>query len=172
MLGKLFGKKSDKKSGYFLELSEEEIAALPKAAKEQATEAVSSAVAAVSDAAEAVSDAVESIVTDAESAVSEETTSKKEAKAAASKSAPQEKAAPQKQAAPQKTEQAAPMTDTVELIRTAIAAAANKSEAAGSGAASTFDYRAPVTPARRRRPGPSMSPFKSMAKSVKRSSGF
>ncbi|MBE9068968.1 hypothetical protein IQ260_20190 [Leptolyngbya cf. ectocarpi LEGE 11479] len=163
MLGKLFGKKSDKKSGYFLELSEEEVAALPKAAKEQAAAAVSETVAAVSEAAEAVSEAVESVASDVAPTPSKKAASKK---GAASKAAPQQEAAPQKKAAPP-----APTNDPVELIRTAIAASASKS-AANSNSTSTFDYRAPVTPVRRRRPGPSMSPFKSMAKGIKRSSGF
>ncbi len=153
MLGKLFGKKKGK---YYLELSEEEINAVPEPAEAPEAnqpEAVDKAAAPAEGSAPAKkASAAPAIPPTLAPAVSK-----------AANAMPQEVATP------------APMADPVELIRTAIAAApsqsaSNSGEEAGE---STFDYRMPVATASRRRPGPSMSPFKGMAKDMKRTTaGF
>ncbi|MEM1253633.1 MAG: hypothetical protein AAGI69_14470 [Cyanobacteria bacterium P01_H01_bin.21] len=164
MLGKLFGKK---KSGYYLELSEDEASAVP--ASKPAPKA---AKAAPSKAPEAK-----------KSEPAKATTSETPAPAAAA-ATPAKQAAPAVPAAvskasaamPQEVATPEPMSDPLELIRTALAASANQTAAAEAAAEeSNFapDYLAPKPSARRRRPGPSMSPFKSMAKDMKKTtSGF
>lgn len=157
MLGKLLGK--GKKSGYYLELSEDEIAAVPEpsvkpapqapVAKVEPTPATSKTAAATEPTATPA--APQATVPDVAAAVS---------KAAAA--IPQEVAVPE------------PMSDPLELIRTALAAAANQTSETEPKSTPTFaEYSAPLAKARRRRPGPSMSPFKSMAKDMRKtSSGF
>ncbi|MEL6130035.1 MAG: hypothetical protein AAFR24_08420 [Cyanobacteria bacterium J06627_3] len=158
MLGKLLGK--GKKSGYYLELSEDEIAAIPEpsvkptpqapVAKVESTPATSKTVSAEPAAAEPAAPP-QATVPAVSAAVS---------KAAAA--IPQEVAVPE------------PMSDPLELIRTALAAAANQASETESKSTPTFaEYSAPLAKARRRRPGPSMSPFKSMAKDMRKTnSGF
>ncbi len=138
MLGKLLNQKSK----YYLELSEEEIAAIPEPAATPATAPATSAPAAVQSEPSTPQPVVES------------------QPAQASTSAPTAPAA---------------ISDPIELIRTAIAAAGNQSAPAPEPepAAPTFDYTTPATKAPRRRPGPSMSPFKTMAKDMKKTTaGF
>ncbi|MEM9483688.1 MAG: hypothetical protein AAGA83_08335 [Cyanobacteria bacterium P01_F01_bin.116] len=140
MLDKLLGKKS----GYYLELSEEEIAAIPEPA---------------------ATPAPKKVATVAQSVVA------KAAAAIAPKAADSTEKTAQPEAQPAVV--TAPMTDTVELIRTAIAAAANKPKPAAPEPAPKFDYTTPVAKASRRRPGPSMSPFKTMAKDMRKTTaGF
>lgn len=149
MLGKLFGKKKDK---YYLELSEEEINAVPEPA--------------------AAPEAPQVEAADAETAPPVDGKAAAPAKKAAS-AAPTLTPAVSKAAAamPQEVATPAPMSDPLELIRTAIAASSAK--AAAETPEATFDYRMPVAKASRRRPGPSMSPFKGMAKDMKRTTaGF
>ena len=163
MLGKLFGKK---KSGYYLELSEDEASAVPAS-----TPAPKAETAAPSKASEAKK--------------SEPATAPKgEAPTPAAAAAPAKPAAPAvpatvskaSAAMPQEVATPEPMSDPLELIRTALAASANQpAQEAEVAAESNFapDYLAPKPSARRRRPGPSMSPFKSMAKDMKKTtSGF
>ncbi len=134
MLGKIFGKKS-----YHLELSEDEIAAIPEPSAPAAQAAPPQPAAVQSEG--PADPAVES----------------------------KQGAAP----APAASAPAASMSDPVEIIRTALAAAANKPSASESEPVPTFDYTTPVATASRRRPGPSMSPFKTMAKDMRKTtSGF
>ena len=146
MLGKLFGKKSN----YYLELSEEDIEALPKP---------------LATAAEKIVPAVNSITAATESPAPEKAVSKnKDANGSAAEQPPVETAP---------SPATAPLSDPLELIRTAIAASSNQSQPASEDVAEpTFstDYLLPNATSRRRRPGPSLSPFKTMAKDMKRSS--
>ncbi|MGD1857767.1 MAG: hypothetical protein ACFB2W_26325 [Leptolyngbyaceae cyanobacterium] len=161
MLGKLFGKKS-KKDGYFLELSEEELEAIP--------EPIASAVSAVVPVAEskAAKDApAKSPEPSGDAKPAAQNAPAKSAVPTLDKSVSKAAAAmPQVAATPQAT------TDPLELIRTAIAESSKKSQAKAEST-EPFDYTTPVAKAGRRRPGPSMSPFKSIAKDMKKtSSGF
>lgn len=139
MLGKLFGKKS----GYFLELSEEEqesdvpVEATPKSEK-TAPEKTEAAVA-------------------------------KTAPAAEQKTVEKQPAAEAEQTAA-KAPSTAAYSDPVELIRTALAASATTADEESSEPEGNFatDYLVTQTLPRRRRPGPSLSPFKSMAKDVRK----
>lgn len=155
MLGKLFGKKS----GYYLELSEEEIAAIPVAPQASAAPAPV-AIAATTTPAKA---AVKAPATDSPAKAT------KESQAKGKKQKTAEAAAPAAPAQP-------PLTDPLELIYTALATTANQSGPAPEKAPEpTFssDYLMPAASSSRRRPGPSMSPFKSMVKGMKRTrSGF
>lgn len=151
MLGKLLG---NKKSKYYLELSEDEIAAVPEPPAKLEV-AVAPAVAANGDAPAA--EPGEAAVAAAPLPVPALAPSVSKAAAAM----PQEAAVP------------AAMSDPVELIQTALAAAANKPAAAPEAPKPTFDYTAPVAKAKRRRPGPSMAPFKTIAKDMKKTTaGF
>ncbi|MEM1242270.1 MAG: hypothetical protein AAGI45_20770 [Cyanobacteria bacterium P01_H01_bin.26] len=148
MLGKLFGKKSN----YYLELSEEDIEAPPQP---------------LAATAEKIVPAVNSVTATTESPAPEKAVSKNKETAETSSAA----AEPAVETAPSPA--AAPLSDPLELIRTAIAASSNQSQPAPEEEAeSTFstDYLLPNVTSRRRRPGPSLSPFKSMAKDMKRSS--
>lgn len=148
MLGKLLGKAS-KKAKYYLELTEDEIAAIREPSETPAPESPKAKAATTAKAASAKGKAPEA------KGKAPEATDKAPA------AAPQEVAVPQ------------PMVDSVEIIRSAIAAAAKQAESAEASSAATFDYTTPVAKARRRRPGPSMSPFKTMVKTMKRTpSGF
>ena len=153
MLGKLLGKNNKKK--FFLELSEDEISAIPEPSEAPAPQ-VSEAT--VETAAEAGAKAADKAA-------------KPSAKKAAAPAITALSPAISKAAAamPQEAAQPAPMADPVDLIRNAIAAAGNQS-AADEAETETFDYTTPATTAPRRRPGPSMSPFKSMAKNLKKTS--
>ncbi|MBT9315993.1 hypothetical protein [Leptothoe spongobia] len=152
MLDKLLGKKSR----YYLELSEDEIAAVPKPADTPTPKSAAPKAAPVAD-----------------------------AKPAAPKATPVAAAKPAtpKAASDKASEKAVtpavatnPIPDSQELIRTALAASVTSSQPlAEKGPEPTFssDYLMPKASAGRRRPGPSMSPFKSMAKNMRRqSSGF
>ena len=159
MLGKLLGKK---KKEYFLELSEDAISAIAEP---------------IEDLAAKVS-APEAPESKAEPTAKENKKEGKKAETAAAKPAttkaapaiPQLSPAISKAAAamPQETAKPEPMADPVDVIRNAIAAAGNQS--AANEAEETFDYTVPATAAPRRRPGPSMSPFKSLAKDLKKTS--
>ncbi|MEO0866833.1 MAG: hypothetical protein AAFY17_00010 [Cyanobacteria bacterium J06642_11] len=140
MLGKLLGKKS----GYYLELSDEEIAKIPEPPVESAPPAPQVQAVAGGDASDPATATVSADGTPAAASQATVLTT-------------------------------TPMTDTVELIRSAIAAAGNQTEKAAEpeSTAPVFDYTTPVAKASRRRPGPSMSPFKDMVKNMKRTqSGF
>lgn len=159
MLGKFFGKK---KSGYFLELSEDEISASSEASEKSALEAPQAAekpavAAATTATAATTAPAPAAAVKESVSAISD----------AVSKAS---EAMPQKAASP------APLSDPLELIRTALASSANTAEPkAEVEAESNFstDYLVPRATARRRRPGPSLSSFRSMAKDMRRTTaGF
>ena len=158
MLGKLLGKKS----GYYLELSEDEIAAIPEPPVKPAPKAP----AAKSEPAAAATSA-----TPAGAAATDEPAAAKPATATVPTEATAGKASA---AMPQEVAIPEPMSDPLELIRTALAASANQTPEAEPKSVPTFaDYSAPLAKARRRRPGPSMSPFKSMAKDMRKtSSGF
>ncbi|EKU97344.1 hypothetical protein Lepto7375DRAFT_6525 [Leptolyngbya sp. PCC 7375] len=143
MLDKLLGKKS----GYYLELPAEEIAAISEPAATPAPAATPVPAATPAPA------AVQS------KAPTAETVKKKDSKAS-------------EPTAPAVTP-AASISDPIELIRTALAASANQPPAPEPEPAPTFDYTTPVAKASRRRPGPSMSSFKSMAKAMRRTTaGF
>lgn len=139
MLGKLLGKKS----GYFLELSEEEIDSIPGAPATSASVAP---------------------------AASQESPKAKAAPAAAKPAASK----PAKQASvPAAPAPTASISDPIELIRTALASSANQPPAPEPEPEPTFDYTTPVAKASRRRPGPSMASFKTMAKDMRKTaSGF
>lgn len=155
MLGKLFGKKKDK---YYLELSEEEINAVPEPAAAPEAPQVEAAAAVASETAPPVDGKAAAPAKKVSAAPAVPTVTAAVSKAAAAM--PQEVATP------------APMSDPLDLIRTAIAASSAKTAEAETSEA-TFDYRMPVAKASRRRPGPSMSPFKGMAKDMKRTTaGF
>ncbi|MEO0350023.1 MAG: hypothetical protein AAF282_08240 [Cyanobacteria bacterium P01_A01_bin.15] len=148
MLGKLFGKKSN----YYLELSEEDIEALPKP---------------LAAAAEKIVPVVNSVTATIESPAPEKAVSKNQQTAENGSAAAQ----PPVETAPSPA--AAPLSDPLELIRTALAASSNQSQSASDDEPEpTFstDYLLPNATSRRRRPGPSLSPFKSMAKDMKRGS--
>ncbi|MGD1952296.1 MAG: hypothetical protein ACFB14_22005 [Leptolyngbyaceae cyanobacterium] len=162
MLGKLFGKK---KSGYYLELSEDEASAVP--ASKPAPKAAKAA----------PSKAPEAKKSEPAKATEGETPTPAAAAAPAKQAVPAVPTAVSKAASamPQEVATPEPMSDPLELIRTALAASANQTAAGAEAAESNFapDYLAPKPSARRRRPGPSMSPFKSMAKDMKKTtSGF
>ncbi len=141
MLGKLFGKK---KSEFYLELSEDDVAAVPEPPPAPAAAPVAAPKAVVQSEAPAAQPEVEK--------------SKKKG---------------EKVTAPATSAPAPSISDPVELIRTALAASANQPSATESESVPTFDYTTPVAKASRRRPGPSMSPFKTMAKNMKRTTaGF
>ena len=150
MLGKLLGKKS----GFYLELSEDEIAAIPEVPATPAPQAQPAPQAAAQPQAAAAEP--------------------KAAAPAATKAPAAAKASTQKApAAAPAAVATTPITDTQELIRTAIAAAANRPAPVEEPPTPTFtDYVAkPVMS--RRRPGPSMSSFQTMAKEMKANkSGF
>ncbi|MEM6253010.1 MAG: hypothetical protein AAF821_08815 [Cyanobacteria bacterium P01_D01_bin.156] len=151
MLGKLLGKKS----GYYLELSEEEISAIPEP------------VASPAAAPQAASPEPESV--GAAPTAAAPTPKTVAAPALASSISKAAAAMPQEAATPGQ------ISDPVELIRTAIAAAPSQAatEEVAESSEPEFDYRAPIAKASRRRPGPSMSPFKTMAKDMKRTpAGF
>lgn len=153
MLGKLLGKKS----GYYLELPEEVIAAIPEP---PATPAAPKAKAEAS-----VVEASPTSETEASATTQKPAAAVPELAATISKASA---AMPQEPAVPQ------PMSDPLELIRTALAASANQPVSdVDSEPQPTFDYTTPVAKARRRRPGPSMSPFKTIAKDMKKTNaGF
>ena len=154
MLGKLFG---EKKGGYYLELSEEEINAVPEPPAAPAAPAAPQAEAPAAVPTEAGGEAA--AAPPAKAAAPVQAVASSVSKAAAAM--PQEAATP------------TPMADTQELIRAAIAAASQSAQASAENVSEPFDYRMPVASAGRRRPGPSMSPFKGMAKDMKRTkSGF
>ena len=161
MLGKLFGKK---KSGYYLELSEDEASAVPASKPAPKAE-----VAAPSKAPEAKK-SEPAKATEGETPVAAAAPAKQAAPAVPTAVSKAASAMPQEVATPE------PMSDPLELIRTALAASANQTTTEAEAAAEAGfapDYLAPKPSARRRRPGPSMSPFKSMAKDMKRTtSGF
>lgn len=166
MLGKLLGKV--KKSGYYLELSEDEIAAVPEPSVKPAPQAPVAKVEptpATSKTAAAEPAAAEPTATEPAATPAAPQATVPDVAAAVSKAAA---AIPQEVAVPE------PMSDPLELIRTALAAAANQASETESKSTPTFaEYSAPLAKARRRRPGPSMSPFKSMAKDMRKtSSGF
>ncbi|NEP63164.1 MAG: hypothetical protein F6K31_40695 [Symploca sp. SIO2G7] len=131
-----------KKGNFFLELPEDEMSATPESSDE-ATAAAETESAAASD-----SEADTAAVVPAVSA----------AVSKAAEAMPQETAVPE------------PTADSVELIRTAIAAASanEQEELAEEALQPTFDYTTPATRAPRRRPGPSMASFKDMAKDVQK----
>ena len=167
MLGKLFGKK---KSGYYLELSEDEASAVP--ASKPAPKA---AAAAPSKAPKAKKSEPAKATTKGETPAP--TAAEAPTKQPAKQAAPAVPTAVSKASAamPQEVATPEPMSDPLELIRTALAASANQTAPDAEAAESNFapDYLAPKPNARRRRPGPSMSPFKSMAKDMKKTtSGF
>ena len=142
MLGKLLGKKS----GYYLELSEDEISAIPEPVAAPVSEAPVTQQVPVVETASSVAQTADT------SKTAKKKASKPEVQAAATTSS---------------------ISDPIELIRTAIAASANKPKPAPPAPVPTFDYTTPVAKASRRRPGPSMSPFKSMAKDMKKTTaGF
>lgn len=136
MLGKLLNQKPK----YYLELSEDEIAAIPEPAATPAPAPAAPAPAAVQ---------------------------------AEPSTQPVVESQPEQASTPAPAAPAA-ISDPIELIRTAIATAGNQSAPAPEPEPTpTFDYTTPVAKASRRRPGPSMSPFKTMAKDMsKTTAGF
>ena len=168
MLGKLFGKK---KSGYYLELSEDEASAVPSS--KPASKAASS------KASKAKGKSGPKAVAEAPTAEQQAATAEQPAATAPAKqAAPAISSTISKAAAamPQEVATPEPMSDPLELIRTALAASANQTAAKPKETTEANfapDYLAPKPSARRRRPGPSMSPFKSMAKDMKKTTaGF
>ena len=159
MLGKLLGKKS----GYYLELSEDEIAAIPEPPVKPAPKAPAAKVDATATSETAATEsatATDAVATPAAPQATVPAVAATISKASAA--IPQEVAVPE------------PMSDPLELIRTALAAAANQAPETSPEPTPAFaEYSAPLAKARRRRPGPSMSPFKSMAKDMRKTnSGF
>lgn len=157
MLGKLLGKK---KKEYFLELSEDAISAIAEPLEDLASKV---------SAPEASETKAETTAEDGKKAEADKA-AKPAAKKAAPAAIPELSPAISKAAAamPQETAKPEPMADPVEVIRNAIATAGNQS--ASNDEQETFDYTVPATAAPRRRPGPSMSPFKSLAKDLKKTS--
>ena len=149
MLGKILGKKS----GYYLELPEEEIDAIPEPPATPAAPAPAPTAPVAATAAVETATATETPAADSNSK------NKKTKTAAAAPQAP-----------------AVSSRDPVDIIRAAIAASGNSSQPTEEPPAEpTFagDYLMPNPSPRRRRPGPSMSPFKSMAKDMKKTTaGF
>ena len=159
MLGKLLGKKS----GYYLELSEDEIAAIPEPPVKPAPKAPAAKVEATATSETAATESATATAAVATPAAPQATVPAVAATISkASAAIPQEVAVPE------------PMSDPLELIRTALAAAANQAPETSPEPTPAFaEYSAPLAKARRRRPGPSMSPFKSMAKDMRKTnSGF
>lgn len=154
MLGKLLGKKS----GFYLELPEDEIAAIPEVAATPAPQA------------QPAPQAVAAPQAQAESAAKPETTT---AAPNATKAPAATKASKKEAPAAPAAVVTTPITDTQELIRTAIAAAANRPAPVEEPPTPTFTDYVPKPIMSRRRPGPSMSSFQTMAKEMKASkSGF
>lgn len=157
VIGKLFG---FKKSGYYLELSEEDIQqSAPQAvAAPPSVEANSKS----APAKKTKTQKTKATATPTEASVSEEV--------ATSSPSPEVKVS--EVAAVQTAEPVAQVsvTDPVELIRAALSNSATTSDDNGAVPVGNFATDYLVSPSRsgRRRPGPSLSPFKDMAKGMRR----
>jgi len=165
VIGKILDK--FKGSDFYMELDEDaedvssQVSQTAAAVAETVVETVTEVASDVSEKVEAVAEAA------VEKAEPPKANAKKASKKSSKKSAPAPAAAPVAAAAP-----AAPAApDPVDIIRAALSNSAPTAEgdttAATPGNFAT-DYLLPTKPAPRRRPGPSLAKFKTMAKDYKR----